>query len=151
MTMAASWRTVGGHKYGAKATVTQGIRFQSKAEARRYDELVLLEKAGAIRELERQPAFPIRVTGRDQKLRIVCVYVADFRYREGLAGILTVEDVKGVRTPVYKLKKKLVEAQYGIEITEIGGPNGARPTGRTDRRGPVRHRVRANGRSPRAR
>jgi Protein of unknown function (DUF1064) len=146
-----TWRNVGAHKYGARATVTQGIRFASKAEARRYEELVLLARAGAIRELERQPAFPIRVTGRDHKVRIVCVYVADFMYRDGTAGILTVEDVKGVRTPVYKLKKKLVEAQYGIEITEIGGTDRARPTRRTDRRGSVRDGVRANGRSPRAR
>jgi Protein of unknown function (DUF1064) len=146
-----SWRNVGHHKYGARATVSQGIRFQSKAEARRYDELILLERAGAIRELERQPAYPITVEGRDFKRRIVAVYVADFRYRDGPAGILTVEDVKGVRTPVYKLKKKLVEAQYGIEITEIGPPDRSAATGRANRSGPVRHRVRANGRSPCAR
>ena len=70
--------------------------------------------------------------GRDRKPIMVCVYVADFRYREGLEGILTIEDVKGVRTPVYKLKKKLVEVIYGFRITEIGpgrrsssSPNGS--------------------------
>jgi len=121
-----TWRNAGHHKYGAKATVTKGIRFASKAEARRYDELLLLERAGAIRELERQPAFPITVTGPDDKPRIVALYVADFRYKQARYQVPpgwldVVEDVKGVRTTVYKLKKKLVEAQYGISITEIGG------------------------------
>ncbi len=121
-----SWRNLGHHKYHAKATVTAGIRFHSKAEAKRYEELVLLERAILIRDLERQPAYPISVTGPDHRPRIVCVYVADFRYRAGPEGILTVEDVKGVRTPLYRLKKKLVEAIYGITITEIGEPTKAR-------------------------
>jgi hypothetical protein len=47
-------------------------------------------------------------------------YVADFRYRSGPQGLLVVEDVKGVRTALYRWKKKHVEAQYGIQITEIG-------------------------------
>lgn len=115
-----TWRNVTGfHKYGAKPTTEQGIRFASKAEAARYRELDLLAVAGAIRDLERQPAYPIIVTGPDHKPRIVAVYIADFRYREGLEGILRIEDVKGVRTPLYKLKKKLIEAQYGVTITEI--------------------------------
>jgi hypothetical protein len=116
----ARWRTVGARsKYGAKPWVVDHLRFASKAEGTRYQELRLLEHAGQIRDLELQPAYPIRVrtpAGRDVA---VLVYVADFRYRAGPQGILTVEDVKGVRTPVYRLKKKLVEAQYGITITEI--------------------------------
>lgn len=124
----ASWRNVGHHKYGATATVTQGMRFPSKAEARRWDELVLLERAGEIRELEPHPAYPIIVHGPDGKPRIVAVYVADSRYRAGPEGILTIEDVKGgVLTPVYRLKKKLVEAIYDITITEIGGPTRRHP------------------------
>ncbi len=109
-----------GHKYGAIATMVEGIRFQSKAEAHRYQELRLLEKAGHIKGLELQPSFPIHVAHhRGGELTQVCVYKADFRYREGPRGLLKVEDVKGVCTPVYKLKKKMVEAQYGIQITEI--------------------------------
>ncbi len=109
-----------GHKYGAIPTTVDGIRFQSKAEAHRYQELRLLEKAGHIKGLELQPKFPIHVAHhRCGELTQVCVYIADFRYREGPRGLLKVEDVKGICTPVYKLKKKMVEAQYGIQITEI--------------------------------
>ncbi len=126
-----TWRNLGRHKYGAQATVTAGIRFPSKAEARRWDELVLLERAGEIRELEPHPAYPIVVHGPDGRPRIVAVYVADSRYRAGPEGILTIEDVKGIRTPVYRLKKRLVEAIYDITITEIGGARSGRhaPTG----------------------
>ena len=114
-----SWRNVGRHKFGAKVGESRGIRFQSKAEATRYGELCLLESDGLIFELERQPAYPICVTDPHGRRVIVAAYIADFRYRDGTDGILTVEDVKGMITPLYRLKKKLVEAQYGITITEI--------------------------------
>ena len=109
------------HKYGAHATVVDGIRFHSKAEARRYCELKLLEKAGEIRELELQPryellAWPAR---GDRTRAVVGHYVADFRYRQGTQGLLVIEDVKGVRTPLYRWKKKHFESQYGLQITEI--------------------------------
>lgn len=108
------------HKYHAIPTTVDGIRFQSKAEARRYAELKLLEKAGEIYGLELQPRFPITVSARGyDKPVTICTYVADFRYRFGRMGILTIEDVKGMKTPVYRLKKKMVEAQYGIQIQEI--------------------------------
>jgi hypothetical protein len=110
-------------KYGAVPTVIHGVRFASKAEARRYSELLLLGMAGEIRDLELQPRVPLKVDGVK-----VGDYVADFRYQER-AGIDTVsgcdrwrdvtEDVKGVRTPVYRMKKKHVEAQYGIVIREV--------------------------------
>jgi hypothetical protein len=45
-------------------------------------------------------------------------YIADFTYFEK-DGQQVIEDVKGVRTPVYRLKKKIIEAEYGIAITEI--------------------------------
>ncbi len=108
------------HKYGAKPTTVDGIRFASKAEARHYAELKLREKAGEIRGLELQPKFPLMVpeygSGFDVK---VGHYIADFRYHEGPKGVLRVVDVKGMKTPVYRLKKKMVEAQYGIQITEV--------------------------------
>lgn len=110
-------------KYGAVKTEIDGIVFASKAEARRYAELRLLEKAGRIKGLECQPKFPIYVARPGQTIvradKPVCTYVADFRYRLGPTGILIIEDVKGMKTPVYRLKKKLVEAQYGITVTEI--------------------------------
>jgi Protein of unknown function (DUF1064) len=120
--MMGTWRHLGRHKYGAKVGEHAGIRFQSKAEAARWAELCLLERAKRITELERQPAFPIVVTDPHGRPVIVAAYVADFRYREGPEGILVIEDVKGVVTPLYRLKKKLVEAQYGITITEIRRP-----------------------------
>jgi hypothetical protein len=107
-------------KYHAVPTVIDGIRFASKAEARRYMELKMLEKAGEIRGLELQPVFPLFVPdGASSKRVKLGKYVADFRYRSGPRGLLVVEDVKGVKTPIYRWKKKHVEAQYGIAITEI--------------------------------
>lgn len=92
-----------------------GVRFASKAEARRYCELRLLEKAGEIRELELQPKFPLYAFCGG------CVghYIADFRYRAGTRGVLIIEDVKGVKTAMYRWKKKHFELQYGLQITEI--------------------------------
>jgi hypothetical protein len=107
------------HKYRAQPTVIDGIRFASKAESRRYQELKLLEKAGEIKELEIQPKFPIYVCRRQNgELHEAFKYVADFRYREGPQGALVIEDVKGTRTRMYSLKKKAFELQYGIQIRE---------------------------------
>jgi hypothetical protein len=113
---------VKGHKYGATATTVDGIQFASKAEARRYSELRLLEKAGAIRGLTLQPRYDIYALAFQAAPVKVAFYKADFRYMVPLMGDkwkTVVEDVKGVRTEVYRLKKKLVEAQYGIQITEV--------------------------------
>ena len=108
-------------KYRNIRTKVDGITFASKREAKRYTELKLLERAGEISHLELQPRFPLEVEGEK-----ICVYVADFQYwdhdseRTGaLPGRCHVEDVKGVRTPVYKLKKKLVEALYDVVIEEV--------------------------------
>lgn len=100
------------NKFGAVPTVVDGVRFASKKEARRYVELKLLQKAGEIGRLELQPKFPIVVNGMK-----ICAYIADFRY--WCHGRPVVEDAKGVKTPVYRLKKKIVEAQYGIAIREV--------------------------------
>lgn len=119
------------HKYGAKKAVVDGVTFHSQAEARRYRELKLLEKAGAIWELELQPKFDLLVPStsgylsRAIKARIrggnfkVGTYTADFKYRDPATVPYVVEDVKGVRTAVYRLKKRMVEAQYGIVVKEV--------------------------------
>jgi hypothetical protein len=101
------------HKYGARKTVVDGITFDSAREAKRYGELKLLERAGQITHLELQPKFPLIVNGRK-----VAEYRADFSYLE-IGGASVVEDVKGVRTPVYVLKAKLVEALYGFQVREV--------------------------------
>ena len=101
------------HKYGARRTVVDGINFHSKKEALRYGELKLLERAGEINALERQPRFTFCINSV-----IMFTYVADFRYRDVRADAWVVEDVKGVKTALYKLKKKIVEADRGITIVE---------------------------------
>lgn len=100
-------------KYGAVRVVIDGIPFDSTREGERYGELKRLRDAGIIADLELQPRFPLTVNGIT-----IGHYVADFRYVDRERGVVVTEDVKGVRTPVYRLKKKLVEALYGIEITE---------------------------------
>ena len=101
-------------KYRAIRTEVDGVVFDSKREAIRYGELKMLQNAGIIRDLELQPKYPIDVNGSH-----ICNYFADFRYTEVEGGEEIVEDSKGVLTPVYRLKKKLVEALYLIEIVEV--------------------------------
>lgn len=103
-------------KYRAIPTVVDGVRFASKAEAKRYGELKLLERAGQVRGLLLQPAFVLHAV-REGRLVAVGKYVADFAYQKD--GALVYEDVKGMRTPLYRWKKKHVEAEYGIQIQEI--------------------------------
>lgn len=113
-------------KYGAKPIVIDGIRFASKAEGRRYTELKLLETAGEVRDIECQPTFPLEiVVPHNGEVIQVGVYKADFRYLYRLAGsrlddVTVIEDVKGgPTTAVYRLKKRMVEAQHGIQIREV--------------------------------
>jgi len=109
-------------KFGAVATIVDGIRFASKAEARRYLELRMLEKAGKIAELELQPAFilvPPYTRADGTKCRGTR-YVADFRYLDMETLRLVVEDVKGVKTAVYQLKKTHLEWKVpGLQIIEV--------------------------------
>ena len=91
-----------------------GITFDSKWESERYLYLKSLEKAGRVKDLELQPRYNIMVN--DQK---ICAYVADFKYnKESADGIWEdiVEDAKGVETPEFKLKKKLMKAVFDIDI-----------------------------------
>ena len=92
-------------KYNAQPTVQDGVRFASKAEAKRDAELQLLAKAGKIVRLERQPRFVLRANGEK-----VCTYVADWRYFEG--NLEVIEDKKGVQTPAFKIKFALAKALY---------------------------------------
>lgn len=106
-------------KYGAKATVVDGVRFDSVAEASRWGELRMLERSGEIYNLERQVTYSCTVNGE-----LICKYLADFRYMlrpsNSNRGGMRVEDVKGMDTAVYRLKKRLVEALYpGTKIIEV--------------------------------
>lgn len=100
------------NKYHAKKTDVDDITFDSRAEAGRYMQLKLLLAAGEIKDLVLQERFPIVVNGQK-----IGTYIADFSYTTA-DGVRVIEDVKGVKTPVYRLKKKLVRALYGIEIAE---------------------------------
>ena len=100
-------------KYSNEKTIVDGIEFDSKKEATRYKKLKLMVRAGAIRELQLQPKFPIRIEGT-----VVCTYRGDFSYIDNKGGNLILEDVKGVKTQVYRLKKKLLKAIYNIDILE---------------------------------
>jgi hypothetical protein len=117
-------------KYRAVPTVVDGIRFHSKAEARRYQELKLLEKAGEIERLECQPRFPLFTASTSGKtmqaaralagiMPKVGEYRGDFKYYDLRGGGWIVEDVKGMDTPLSKWKRKHVKAQYGIDVQII--------------------------------
>lgn len=130
-------------KYKAVRTEVDGITFASKKEARRYGELKLLERAGHVRNIVVQPRFDLyahdltveaklrriraAVDGRHDPVKPVKVatYVADFQYEQRALSASenerwqkVIEDVKGVRTAVYQLKRKMFEAQYGLPILE---------------------------------
>jgi hypothetical protein len=103
------------HKFNAVPTVVDGVRFASKAEAKRYAELKLLERAGQIDRLVLQAEFPLYA--KDTKLG---KYIADFYYFDRRTSQHVIEDVKGFKTPLYRWKKKHVEAEYGFPVIEIG-------------------------------
>lgn len=90
-------------KYKNVPTVVDGIRFASKAEAKRYGELKLLQRGKLISDLECQPWFQLVVAGE-----VISNYVGDFKYFENGRGV--VEDVKGVQTDAFKIKWALAKA-----------------------------------------
>ena len=107
--------STGVNKFHAKRCTFNGLTFDSKHERDRYIELTLMEKAKAIQDLKCQVSFPLipkSKYGREIK------YVADFTYYED--GELVVEDTKSpiTKTPVYRLKKRLMAEKYNIEIKE---------------------------------
>ena len=105
-------------KYGNKKTVVDGITFDSAKEARRWQELKLLEKAGEIFNLERQVPFelaPSVVLGGRRKPALR--YVLDFKYWDRRLGKFVFEDTKGVKTSVFRIKQHLMASVHSIYIT----------------------------------
>lgn len=98
-------------KYRNQPTVQNGVRFASKAEAKRDAELLLLARAGQIFALRRQPRYPLVVNGVK-----VCTYVGDWEYVEkeqpGGPTQTICEDRKGVLTPAFKIKWALAKALH---------------------------------------
>ena len=123
-------------KYRAKKTQYNGIIFDSKKEAERYRELLLLERAGKISALERQKVYELipaqyavseevytkgKNKGQHKRgalLERAVVYKADFKYVDE-NGYTVVEDTKGVKTKDYIIKRKLMLFNYGISIREV--------------------------------
>ena len=117
-------------KYNNQKVTVDGETFDSKKEARRYVELLLLEKAGVISNLQRQVKFVLIPAQREpdtvgprggikkgKTIEKECCYIADFVYQE--KGSMVVEDTKGFRTTDYKIKRKLMLCIHGIQIREI--------------------------------
>ena len=102
------------HKYGASKTEVNGIVFDSKKEANRYKELLLLLKAGAIGILQLQVSYELN-EGGSHSLK----YIADFVYIDSVSGQKIVEDAKGYRTKEYLKKKRLMLKVHGIKINEV--------------------------------
>ena len=103
-------------KYHNRKTEFAGRVFDSRKEADRYQELLWMQQAGLIQDLECQPRYDLIVNGH--KLGF---YRGDFRYKDVATDLVILEDVKSpaTRTAVYRLKKKLVKALYGVEIIEV--------------------------------
>lgn len=102
-------------KYGNAITEYRGRKYHSRKEARRAAQLDLLEAAGRVRNIRRQVKYQLKIGEQ-----VICSYIADFCYESYDHGSWTpvVEDVKGVRTREYLLKKRLVKALLDIDIVE---------------------------------
>lgn len=105
-------------KYGNRKVSYNGMTFDSEREYTRWCELTLLQRAGKITDLQRQVKFILIPT---QKINGKCVekecaYIADFVYKQN--GETIVEDAKGMKTDVYKIKKKLMLYIHKIQIRE---------------------------------
>lgn len=100
-------------KYNAVITEVAGIRFASRKEANRWSELQLMERAGEIKDLQRQVKFSLDVNGVH-----IANYYCDFQYFDYRFSKVITEDTKGVRTPVFRIKVKLMKACHGIDILE---------------------------------
>ena len=126
-------------KYHSKKTVIDGITFDSKKEAERYSELKLLERCGAISNLELQKVYELipaqyelyerygkngnRIKDGKKCIEKSCVYKADFVYIDNETGQQVVEDVKGYKGgqaySLFTIKRKLMLERYGIKVEEV--------------------------------
>ena len=125
------------NKYGNKKVIVDGVVFDSKREARRYQELKMLERCGSISDLRRQVKYELIPVQREESTRVYTKgrkkgqlivgktieravdYVADFVYTDTATGKTVVEDTKGMRTKDYIIKRKLMLYIHGIKIHEV--------------------------------
>lgn len=132
---------MGKSKYGSRKVAIDGITFDSKKEAARYQELQLLQWSGQIQNLQTQVKYVLIPTQREASFEVYksgpnkgrrkpgkvleceCSYIADFVYTQD--GETVVEDVKGYRDPSsaayakFVIKRKLMLERYGIQIKEV--------------------------------
>lgn len=111
-------------KYGNRKVETPDGTFDSVKEFSRWQELKLLQRAGEIHDLQRQVPFVLIPTQKDERGKVVereLKYIADFVYlaNDGTGWRRVVEDVKGLKTEVYRIKKKLMLYRNGIRIQEV--------------------------------
>ena len=124
-------RTKMSNKYNAQKAIVNGKTFDSKHEGERYYELMLMQRAGAIKDLQLQVPFVLIPPQYEEDIELPngkikkgkCIeqsvkYIADFVYFDIQSGKQVVEDVKGVRTPEYKIKRKLMLYIHNIRILE---------------------------------
>lgn len=105
-------------KFNAKKISYNGMTFDSRKELERWQTLRLLERAGRITELRRQVKYPLQsayTNGEGKRIREI-TYIADFVYRPineiGTPCEVVVEDTKGYKTDMYRLKNKMFERVY---------------------------------------
>lgn len=104
------------NKYNAVKTIIGEHRFDSKREAQAWTFLKARERAGEIRDLRRQVKFELLAWVPPALNECVCRYVADFVYFDVKRGREVVADAKGVKTALFRLKAKMLLANYGIEV-----------------------------------
>lgn len=108
-------------KYHSKKVIIDGLEFDSKKEGNRYEELKILKEAGLIKDLELQKVFELQPSfKKNGKTYRKITYKADFYYYDNHLQRYVAEDVKGFKTEVYKIKKKLFEYVYKeLELLEV--------------------------------
>ncbi len=108
-------------KYGNIKTVVDGIKFDSKRESEHYRDLKILERTGVIKDLILQPRYELQPKFKKNGISYRKIeYVADFQYYDTVTNNIIVEDSKGMKTDIYKLKKKMFEYRYpNLELKEV--------------------------------
>lgn len=125
------------NKYGNKKVIVDGVVFDSKREARRYQELKMFERCGSISNLRRQVKYELIPVQREESTRVytkgrkkgqpiegkviekAVTYIADFTYTDVATGETVVEDSKGFRTKEFVIKRKLMFYIHGIKVREV--------------------------------
>lgn len=112
-------------KYSNKKTVIGDVSFDSRAEARRWGDLKLMERAGLIAGITLQPSYElapsVKFTGAT-RAKPALRYVGDFAYTDLKTGLLVIEDVKGVQTEAFIIKRHLMKSIHGLDVTLVSRP-----------------------------